>query len=326
MKKQRNSDARRVVILDADSLGRDLEISRFGELGELTVYRTTTPENAAEHLAGAEIAILNKVRLTGTILAAAPDLCLILEAATGYDNIDLVYCREHGIAVCNVIGYSTQCVAQLTATLALALTTHLREYSDYVADGSYTASGQPNLLEPVYHELFGKTWGIVGYGNIGRQVGRIAQAFGCRVLVNKRTPTADAECVSLECLCRESDIISIHTPLNDTTRNLIDRDRIGMMKRGAILINVARGAVTDEAALADAITEGRLGGLGVDVYAQEPFPKDHPYQKIRTYPNVLFTPHIAWGGYETRVRLMEEMLENARAFDAGKIRNRVDLL
>lgn len=326
MKNPKSSDpVRRVVVLDADSLGRDLDLSLFGELGELTIWDATTPENAAEHLAGASVAVLNKVKLTADILAEAPSLRLILEAATGYDNIDLSYCRARGIAVCNVVGYSTQCVAQLTVSMALSLMTRLTEYTDYVRSGSYTASGLPNRLEPVFHELYGKTWGIVGYGNIGRQVGKIADAFGCRVLVNKRTPTPDAECVPLDRLCREADILSIHTPLNDSTRNLIGREELALMKPTAILINVARGAVTDEAAVADAILGGRLGGVGIDVYAREPFPEDHPYQKIKALPNVILTPHIAWGGYETRVRLIGEMLENARAFDAGKIRNRVDL-
>lgn len=316
----------KITVLDSASLGDDLDLSRFGKFGEVTVHRATTPENAAEHLAGAEVAVLNKVRLTAEILAGAPSLKLICEAATGYDNIDLSYCRAHGIAVCNVVGYSTQCVAQLTVTMALSLITRTAEYTAFAKSGDYTASGIPNRLTPVFHEISGKTWGVIGYGNIGKQVARVADALGCRVIVHKRTPVPERVCVDLDEICRESDILSIHTPLTPATRNLIDRKHLAMMKPDAILINVARGAVTDETALADAIRERRLGGLGVDVYSQEPFPKDHPFYAIKDYPNVMLTPHMAWGGFETRRRLLEEMLENFRSYQSGKQRNRVDLL
>lgn len=315
----------KVVILDAASLGDDLDLLGFGSFGELTVYRETSAENAAEHLSGAEIAVLNKVRLTAEILSSAPSLRLICEAATGYDNIDVSYCRSHGIAVCNVVGYSTQSVAQLTLTMALSLITRMGEYTSFVRSGAYSDSGLPNRLTPVFHEIAGKTWGILGYGNIGRQVATSADALGCRVLVCKRTPVADRECVSLERLCRESDILSVHTPLTDSTRNLLDREHIEMMKPSAYVINVSRGAVTDEAALADAVLKGKLGGIGVDVYSKEPFPNDHPFAAVRTLPNVLLTPHMAWGAYETRCRLAEEMLANIRSFLTGTPRNRVDL-
>ena len=284
---------RRIVVLDSETLGDDLDLSAFAEFGELTVYRGTTSENAAERLAGAQIAILNKVKLTAQILSKVGELKLICETATGFDNIDLDYCRAQGIAVCNVVGYSTPCVAQLTVTMALSLITRIAEFKAFVESGAYTRAGIANLLEPVFHEIAGKIWGIIGYGNIGRQVGKVADALGCRLLVCKRTPIAERECVDLETICRKADILSIHTPLNDETQNLLDREHIAMMKPTAIVINVARGAVTDEEALADAIRAGRLGGLGVDVYSQEPFPKDHPFQTIKSYPNVLLTPHMA---------------------------------
>ena len=316
---------KRIAVLDAATLGDDLDLSRFREFGEVTVYRETTAQNAAKHLAGAQIAVLNKVRLTAEVLEQAPELELICEAATGFDNIDLAYCRAHGIAVCNVVGYSAPCVAQLTVSMVLSLITRLETFGAYVRSGDYTKSGVPNRLAPVFHEIAGKTWGIVGYGNIGRQVAKVADALGCRVLVNKRTPVPERECVSIEEICRRSDILSVHTPLNDQTKNLLDADHIAMMKPTAIVVNVARGAVTDEAALAAAIREGRLGGIGVDVYSEEPFPTDHPFYAIKSYPNVILTPHMAWGGYETRVRLLEEMLKNVRAFLAKETRNRVDL-
>ncbi len=314
----------KLVILDAATLGEDLDLGLFGEFGEVTVYAGTTAEERVEHLRDAEVAILNKIKMTAEVLRHTPSLHLICVAATGYDNIDLDYCRTHGIAVCNVVGYSTQCVAQVTLAMALSLMTHLSEYTDAVRSGSYTSGGVANRLTPVYHEIAGKTWGIIGFGNIGRQVGRVAEAMGCRLLVNKRTPDPNFECVSLDRICREADILSIHTPLNESTKGLLDREHIALLRPDAIVINVARGAVVDEAALAEAIEAGKLGGLGVDVYSAEPMPIDHPYQSIKHLPSVLLTPHMAWGGYETRNRLACEMAENIRAFLAGEIRNRVD--
>jgi glycerate dehydrogenase len=202
--------------------------------------------------------------------------------------------------------------------------THLKEYTKMTENGSYTRQGVANCLTPVYHEIAGKTWGIVGFGNIGQQVGVVAKALGCRVLANKRNPIDGWECVDLDTLCRESDIISVHTPLNGSTRNLIDDAHIRMMKPSAIFVNVARGAVADEAALTEAIEQGRLGGIGIDVYSVEPFPSDHPYQRILHFPNVALTPHMAWGGYETRTRLMREIAQNIEAFLQGERRNRVD--
>ena len=314
----------RITILDAATLGDDVSMELFEEFGEVTVYAHTSAEEVFEHARGAEVLLLNKVRLNAENLSGNDTLRLICISATGFDNVDLDYCRSHGIAVCNVVGYSTQCVAQITVSMALSLITHLPEYSDFVRDGSYTARGIANCLTPVYHEICGKTWGIVGFGNIGGQVGRVANALGCRVLVNKRTPVDGWECVDFETVCRESDILSIHTPLNPETRNLLDEKHIAMLKPSAIVINVARGAVTDERALAEAIKQKRIGGLGADVYSAEPMSKEHPFWEIRTLPNVCLTPHMAWGGYETRVRLLHEMAENIRGFLGGTRRNRID--
>lgn len=315
----------KITVLDAETIGADVSMEVFSPFGEVTVYASTSPNEVALHAAGAEVLLLNKVRLNAENLRDCDTLRLICVAATGFDNIDLDYCRSRGIAVCNVVGYSTQSVAQLTLAMALSLMTNLPAFDAHVRSGAYTANGIPNCLTPTYHEIAGKTWGIVGFGNIGRQVGLVARALGCRVLVNKRTPVKDWDCVSLEKICRESDILSIHTPLNEATRNLIDREHIAMMKPNAIVINVARGAVTDEQALADALREGRLGGLGVDVYSDEPMRAEHPFYSIRERENVCFTPHMAWGAYETRVRLLSEMAENIRSYLEGGKRNRVDL-
>ena len=313
-----------VVVLDASTLGEDLDLSPLQVLGEVKVYQTSTPEQIAVRIAEADILMQNKAKLTADLLSKAKRLKVICEAATGFDNIDVAYCREHGIAVTNVPGYSTQCVAQITFTLALSLITHLPQYTQFVQSGEYTVSGVANRLSPAFCELYGKTWGIVGYGNIGKQVGKIAQAFGCNVIVHKRTPEEGVRCVDIDTLCRESDIISLHTPLNDGTRGLIGKAQLDMMKKNAILVNVARGAVTDEEAVAQALLSGKLAGFGCDVYSTEPFPKGHPIDRIKDLPNVCLTPHIAWGGYETRVRLLDEMIKNAQAFFRGEKRNRVD--
>lgn len=316
-----------ITFLDAATLGEDLlqEVKNiFGTLGNVTVYESTTAENFDAHVHGAEVLILNKYKLTRENLPMAKSLKLICVSATGYDNIDIPYCRERGIAVCNVIGYSTQCVAQLTVGMALSLVTHLSEFTQCVKSGEYTGRGIANCLFPVFHEIAGKTWGIVGFGNIGKQVGKVAEAMGCRVLVNKRTPIDGWDCVDFDTICREADILSIHVPLSDETRGMLDREHIAMMKETAIVINVARGAVTDEQALADAVKAGSLSGIGVDVYSVEPMAVSHPFQEIKDFPNVLLTPHMAWGGYETRVRLLEEMAENIKAYEQGNRRCRVD--
>ena len=316
-----------ITFLDAETLGKDLttdRFGRFGRFGNVTVFDNTMPNEVAEHISDAEVVIINKVKLNAENLSSAHALRLICIAATGFDNVDLQYCRSRGIAVCNVVGYSTQSVAQVTVSMALSLITHLSEYVTYVANGTYTARGVANCLTPVYHEIAGKTWGIIGFGNIGGQVGRVARALNCRVLVHKRTPVADWECVDLERICRESDILSIHTPLNDTTRGLLDETHVAMLKKDAIVINVARGAVTDEAALARAVQEERIGGLGVDVYSTEPMTEQHPFWEIKSLPNVCLTPHMAWGGYETRVRVMDEMEKNIQDFLNGGRRNRID--
>lgn len=314
-----------IVFLDAATLGEDISTDRFQTLGTVVKYASTAPHEVADRLKDADVVILNKVKLNGTNLCDAAKLKLICITATGYDNVDLAYCRANNIAVCNVVGYSTQCVAQITVTMALSLLAHLPAYTEYVESGSYSASGVANRLTPCYHEICGKTWGILGYGNIGKQVGKVAQALGCRVIVHKRTPIEGIDCVDLDTLCRESDILSIHTPLNDSTYHIINEKRIALMKQHAIVINVARGAVTDEAALAKAVLENRIGGLGVDVYSTEPFPLDHPFSAIAKHPNVCMTPHMAWGGYETRVRLLDEVYLNICSFLNGETRNRIEL-
>ena len=314
----------KIVVLDAATLGADISLTPLSALGELTVYQGTKPEELAARIADCDVTVQNKVRLDRDAFAAAKNLKIVAELATGYDNIDLAAAREHGVAVCNVPGYSTPSVVQLTMAMALSLATHLPAYRAHVASGAYSAEGVANKLTPVYHELAGKTWGVVGYGDIGRRVGEVARALGCRLLVCRKTPSAEEYCVDIDTLCRESDIISLHTPLSDSTRGLINRERLAMMKDGVILINVARGAVTDESAVADALLSGKLGGLGVDVYSREPFSEDHPFYALKDEPRVCLTPHMAWGSFEARTRCLATVAENIRAFYAGEHRNRVD--
>ncbi len=313
----------KISILDASTLGDDLDLSVFEKYGELCVYGTTSPEDVEKNIADSDVIVINKIKVNSTNLKSATNLKIILEMATGFDNIDLEYCRENNIAVCNVVGYSTMSVSQITVSMALSLISNMKSFSRDCANGTYSNGKVANILTPTYHDIAGKTWGIVGYGNIGKQVGRVAEALGCKVIAYKRTPVDSVECVDIDTLCESADIISIHTPLNDGTRNLINADRIAKMKESAIIINVARGAVCDEAALADAILDRKIYGLGVDVYTEEPFKTSHPYTKIAGLDNVILTPHMAWGSYESRVRCRDEAILNLDAFLNGQKRNRL---
>ncbi len=313
----------KIVVLDAATLGEDLDLSPLSRFGEVTVYKNTSRDEIASRLQGADVALVNKVKLNSDTLVGVDSLKLICVFATGYDNIELPYCKEKGIAVCNVVGYSTQSVAQLTVAMALELFNHMPEYTSYVKSGAYTESGVANRLTPVYHEIAGKTWGIVGLGNIGKQVARVAEALGCRVLAFKRTPEEGYNCVDLDTLLRESDIVSVHLPLSEKTFNIISQNKIALMKENAIFINVARGAVVDEFALTAAVKMGMIGGIGIDVYSAEPMSATSPYNEIKHLPNVCLTPHMAWGSAEARVRCLEDICKSIEAFQNGEQRSRV---
>lgn len=315
----------KIVVLDAATLGSDVDLSPLERQGELTVFDNTAPGLLAQRIADSDVIVSNKVKLTETVLKDATNLKLICLAATGYDCVDISYCASRGIGVCNVPGYSTQSVAQLTVAMVLELVNHLSIYREYVHSGAYSRSGVANALTPVWQELYGKTWGIIGGGNIGRQVAKIAEAFGCRVIVNRRKPDPAYETTDLDTLCARSDIISVHVPLNDETRGMIGQKQIDRMKPGVIFVNVARGAVTDEKALAEAVKTGKIGGLGVDVYSSEPFGQEHPFAGILDCGNVCLTPHTAWGAIETRNRCIAMVAENIAAFKAGQKKNRVEL-
>ena len=312
----------KIAILDKSTLGADIDLTPIRTLGETAEYDTTTPAQIAERIQDAQVVIVNKIKLNESNLKGTA-VRLICVAATGYDNIDTAYCRAAGIALCNVPGYSTDSVAQLTVAMALSLATHLNEYTKYVESGDYTASGIANRLTPVYHELSSMTWGVVGGGGIGKRVAEIAEAMGCRVLMCRRKQEGKFPLADIDTLCKEADILSLHVPLTAETRNLIDRERIAAMKPTVILINTARGAVTDEQALADALRENRIGALGIDVYSAEPFGEEHPFYSLLGDPRLCLTPHMAWGSSEARARCVAAMAENIARFWSGDRHNRI---
>ncbi len=315
----------KIVILDKKTLGDDLDISGASKFGEVVVRDNTAPDEVETAISDADVIFVNKVKLFEDNLKAAKNLKLICEAATGFDNIDIEYCKSRGIGVCNVPGYSVYSVAQVTVSMVLSLVNRLNEYTRYTRDGSYSKGKSANILKPVYHELWGKKWGIVGYGAIGQRVGEIAKALGCEVFAFKRTPIDEVNCTDIDTLISECDIITVHIPLSDSTRGLINEERIAKMKRTAVFVNTARGAVVDEAALCTALKQGKIAAMGTDVYSSEPFREDSPFYEIKDFDNVCLTPHMAWGTIEARTRCFGVMLENLKAFLDGEIKNRVEL-
>ena len=313
----------KIALLDISTLGDDISLSSFDSMGDVRKYPMTAPGQVTDRISDVDVIVANKVKLSADVLCCAKNLKLICVTATGYDNVDTEYCKKNNIAVCNVTAYSTDSVMQLTVSMALSLTMHLKEFDSYTKSGDYTKSGVQNYLKPTFGELSSMTWGIVGLGNIGKRVAEVAKVLGADVIAYKRTPVADYKCVDIDTLCKKADIISIHTPLNEETENLINKERIALMKKNAVLINVARGKVADEAALTEAVLENRIGGLGIDVYSAEPMQEDSPYNKLIDKDNVILTPHMAWGAYEARIRCMDEVKKNIEAFFSGEKRNRI---
>ena len=313
----------KIVILDKSTLGADADLSPIRNLGECVEYDTTEYDLVNERIKDADVVVINKIKMNAETLKDAKNLKLICVAATGYDNIDTEYCKENGIALYNVPGYSTDSVAQVTLSMVLSLATHLWQYRDFVHSGKYSVSGVANKLTPVYHEIAGMTWGVIGGGAIGGKVAKIAEAFGCNVLVCRRKQEGEFALADVDTICEQADIISVHLPLSDTTKGIISRERIEKMKPTAIFVNTARGAVADEHALADAIRNNKLGGLGVDVYSTEPFPTDHPYTDILGFDNVCLTPHMGWGAFEARNRCVRKIAENITNFYRNENKNRI---
>jgi len=314
----------KISVLDKCSLGNDLPFDILCKYGQVNVYDSTDEVHLRNRIKESDIIIINKIKITEQILSDKGNLSLICVFATGYDNVDIQAAKKYGVAVCNVPSYSTDSVVLFTLSTVLALSSKLFEYTNFVKSGEYSNSSSPNRITPVFNEIRGKTWGIIGYGNIGRAVGNVADALGARLLVCKKTPSNDIETTDIDTICRESDIITVHCPLNDTTRNLINKKRLSMMKSGVILVNEARGAVLDEESVAEAVLNGKIGGFGCDVYSSEPFDKNHPYNKILNLNNVILTPHSAWAAYEARMRCLNIINDNIAAYIAGEKLNRVN--
>lgn len=315
----------KIVILDAYAANPgDLSWDEFAALGELTVYDRTAQEDVAARIGDAEVVFINKVRLTDDIFAACPNLKLVSILATGYNIVDLAAAKRRGITVCNVPGYSTRAVVQMTFALLLEICQQVGLHSGAVHTGRWQTCPDFCFWDRPLIELDGKTMGIVGYGAIGSAVGTVAQALGMKLLVTARheKPVPEgARFVSLPELLAQSDVVSLHCPQTAENARMIDAGALAQMKDGAILLNTARGGLLDEQAVADALRSGKLLAAGMDVVSAEPIRADNP---LLTAPNCFLTPHIAWAPLETRRRLQAISAENLRAFLAGKPQNVVN--
>lgn len=315
----------KIVMLERMSVGKDVEVSCFNELGEFEAYDITRgAEQVAERVKDADAVIANKARINEETLKNAPNVKYVGELATGFDNVDLEYCRSRGIRVTNVRDYSTAMVAQHTFMLTLALTQKIVHYDRYVKSGEYAAQDGFSNFDIPFLELDGKTWGIVGLGNIGSRVARIAEAFGCNVITCSVTGNKHDKGyrqVDKDTLLAESDILSLHCPLSDLSRNFIDAKALSKMKKTAILINVARGPVVDSAALYDALENNVIAGAGLDVLEKEPISADDPLGKIKDSNKLIITPHLAWASVEARTRCVDEAFLNLQSFIRGEERN-----
>ena len=317
---------KKIVILDGKTLG-DISIEKLNEIGEVQYYEATDESQVVERIKDANIILTNKVVLNRNNMKDAKNLEFIAETATGYNNIDIDYAKEHKIGVANVAGYSTNAVVQHTFASALGLLDQVVYYDRYVKEGEYSKSGSFTCLNKPYYEIENKVWGIIGLGAIGNRVGKIAEAFGAEVIyysTSGKNSSTQFKKVSFEELLEKSDIISIHAPLNENTKGLIDYEALIKMKSSAILVNMGRGPIVVEKDLARAIEEEQIRGAALDVYETEPVGEDNILLSIKNKDKLLLSPHIAWASIEARERLFNEVVENIKAFYNGKDRNRVD--
>lgn len=314
----------KIVVLESDSVGRDVSFEPLSRFGELVLYVSTPNEDVAGRIQDADIVIPNKCILNEQSLAGAKNVKLICEAATGYNNIDIDYCKKRGIVVTNVKAYSTDVVAQHTFALLLSLYEKMDYYTTYVETGDYSRGQSFSNVDRPFHELAGKCYGIIGLGNIGRKVAEIATAFGCKVIyysASGNTYDVPYEQVSFEELLTRSDIVSIHAPLNSYTEGLMNRDAFKKMKHTAMLINVGRGPIVVEKDLVRALEDCDIAAAGLDVYETEPLPQDSPLLNVRNRDRLILTPHVAWGSVEARTRLINEIEKNIQAYLDGVSRN-----
>ena len=317
----------KIVMLDRNSLGMDMDISIFEELGEFEAHDVADRESCRQWVKDADVVIFNKTVMDEDMLKEAPNVKLLCVTATGYDNIDLTYAQKRNIAVSNVINYSTPAVAQHTFALALYVLEKISYYDQYVKSGAYSEQLGFSNFDEAFVELEGKTWGIIGMGNIGKKVAKIASAFGCNIIsysVSGKSGDGDYKRVDFDTLLKESDILSIHCPLSEKTNNLMDKEAFSKMKSSAILVNVARGPIVNDQDLYEALEEGVIAGAGLDVLGKEPMEKTNPLGKIKDSRKLIITPHMAWASIESRTRCLKEVYENISAYQRGEKRNRLD--
>lgn len=309
----------KIAFLDEYTLG-GADLGAIRSLGDYTGYESTSPEQTIERAKGAEVVIVNKVIIGRKEMEQLPDLRLICVAATGVNNIDLEAAKEFGISVRNAVGYSTHTVAEATLGSVLALLRQVNYYDRYVKSGAYSASGEWVNFDRPTHRLWGKNWGVIGMGNIGREVARLAEAFGCKVAYASTSGSSREEAFErkdLNDLLAWADIISVHCPLNDTTRGLIDSEKISLMKPTTLIVNVARGGIVVEEAVRKALDEGRLAGAAFDVYPTEPMPADSPLLHTTDPDRLLLSPHNAWSAVESIDGLVECIANNIKNYQSG---------
>lgn len=316
----------KIVILEAESLGEDMVFTPFEKFGEVVIYPRSTASEVPARIADADVIIANKVPICEETIKDAKNLKLVCVTATGINNLDGEYLKSRGISAYNVAGYSTDGVAQHTFALLFYVLEKLNYYDNYVKSGAYANGNCFSHFSQSFCELAGKTWGIIGMGSIGRRVAEIASVFGCKVICYSASGNkydTPYEQVSFDELLERSDFLSVHAPLNAHTEGLMTLEAFKKMKKSAIFINVARGAIVNEPDLYTAITEGEIAGAALDVLCQEPMSKDNPLLKIQDSNKLIITPHIAWAAKETRFRVVEEVVKNIDRFLCGETKNRV---
>ena len=307
----------KLVFLDKKTIGEDIDFSPFRKLGDVVEYDFTLPEEVPERAADADVPIVNKIPVNEQTIHTASHLKLVCVTATGTNNLDKAYLDRRGIAWRNVAGYSTDSVAQHTFAMLFYLLEHLRYYDEYVKDRRYLNDTMFTHFARHFHQISGMTWGIIGLGAIGRKVADLAAVFGADVLyysASGRDPQDGYRQVDLDTLLSQSDIISVHAPLNEYTENLLDPAAFQKMKSNAILLNLGRGPIIDETALADALKNGQIAAAGLDVLSEEPMRASSPLLEILDHDNLLITPHIGWASVEARTRLMQIIAEQIRDF------------
>ncbi|NCC46797.1 MAG: D-2-hydroxyacid dehydrogenase [Bacteroidia bacterium] len=306
----------KIVFLDAATLGNDIDLSPIEKLGVLTSYDNSLKDQVKSRIKDADVVIVNKINLGAEEFEAAPNLKLVCVAATGTNNIDMASANKAGIKVMNVVDYSTESVAQISFASLLSLICSIGYYDNVVKSGTYSQSQFFTDSGRSFHELKGKCFGIVGMGNIGKRVASIASSFGCKVYYYSTNGIAhckDYPSVSLEELLQKSDVISIHSPLNEKTKNLISLKEMKEMKTSAVLINMGRGGIVNESDLVQSLNFGLIAGAVIDVYEDEPIKSDHPYMKIKDKEKVILTPHIGWASIEARKVLVDKLAENIKS-------------